>query len=255
MSKSPQPFVVTRHKDVKTFLLTLNVSCGLPSRVCHDWIRKSFQNLPDALTARREPKSKAAATTGALALIAYLKNNQAAPAVKSDVTVGQWLKLFTAIETSPRAARNVARNRPNSLATIADYESYYRLHVKDDAFSGLKMDSVDDDDALLFLGRLGAKRIQAGRPMAGTRTYEAVIKFVRMAFHEYGKTHQRWINPFQHLDPPQGIRHGRSDTLTDDEVARLFGPGVLLDGMERGVCAAMFPAGLRRAEIFALKPE
>ncbi|MDR1325601.1 MAG: site-specific integrase [Treponema sp.] len=91
--------------------------------------------------------------------------------------------------------------------------------------------------------------------MAGTRTYEAVIKFVRMAFHEYGKTHRRWINPFQHLDPPQGIRHGRSDALTDDEVVWLFSPGVLLDSMERGVCAAMFLAGLRRAEIFALKPE
>ncbi|MDR1325600.1 MAG: hypothetical protein LBK00_06155 [Treponema sp.] len=124
MSKSPQPFLVTRWKDAKTFLLTLNDSCGLPSRVCREWIRRSFQNLPDALVAYREPKSKAAATTGALALIAYLKNNQAAPAVKSDVTVGQWIELFTAPETSPRAARNMARNRPNSIDTIAGYESF-----------------------------------------------------------------------------------------------------------------------------------
>ncbi|MDR1324902.1 MAG: tyrosine-type recombinase/integrase [Treponema sp.] len=255
MSKSPQPFLVTRRKDAKTFPLTLNVSCGLPSRVCREWIRRSFQNLPDVLAAHRQPKSKAAATIGALALIAYLKNNQTVPVVKSDVTVGQWLELFTALETSPRAARNVARNRPNSIDTIADYESYYRLHVKDDAFSDLKMDSANDEDALLLLGRLGARQLHAGRPMAGTRTYEAVIKFVRMAFHEYGRTRQRWINPFQHLDPPQGIRHGRSDTLTDNEVVRLFAPGVLLDGMERGVCAAMFLAGLRRAEIVALKPE
>jgi integrase len=201
------------------------------------------------------PKTKAAALAGALALIAYIKNNRGAPAAKSELTVGQWLEQFTTIEASPRAARNVARNRPNSIATIADYESYYRLHIKSDDFTDLKMDSVDDDDALLFLGRLGARQLHSGRTMSGTRTFEGVIKFVRMAFREYGKTHRRWIDPFQHLDPPQGISHRRPDALSDDEVARLFVPGVLLDSMERGVCAAMFLAGLRRAEIFALKQE
>jgi integrase/recombinase XerD len=38
-------------------------------------------------------------------------------------------------------------------------------------------------------------------------------------------------------------------------VIKLFEPGVLQDTMELAVCGAMFLAGLRRGEIFALKPE
>jgi integrase len=35
----------------------------------------------------------------------------------------------------------------------------------------------------------------------------------------------------------------------------LFSPGVMRDTIELAICAAMFLSGLRRAEIFALKPE
>jgi integrase/recombinase XerD len=211
--------------------------------------------MPEALAMHRLPKTKAAATVGALALIADIKAGGDAPVIKVDITVGAWLEKFTSVEASPRAARNVSRNRPNSVATIADYESYYRLHIKDDDFTAFKMEGTDSDDALLFLGRLGSKQLHSKRTMAGTRTYEAVTKFVRMAFREYSKTHRRWTNPFQNLDPPQGISHKSPDALTDDEVAKLFAPNVLVDSMERGVCAAMFLSGMRRAEIFALKPE
>jgi integrase/recombinase XerD len=38
-------------------------------------------------------------------------------------------------------------------------------------------------------------------------------------------------------------------------MVRLFEPGVLKSALELAVCAAMFLSGLRRSEIFALKPE
>jgi integrase len=41
----------------------------------------------------------------------------------------------------------------------------------------------------------------------------------------------------------------------EDEVVTLFGDGVLKDTMELAVCSVMFLSGLRRSEIFALKPE
>ena len=40
-----------------------------------------------------------------------------------------------------------------------------------------------------------------------------------------------------------------------NEFVKLFYPEVLREPMEIAVCAAMFLSGLRRAEIFALKPE
>ncbi|MDR3160619.1 MAG: site-specific integrase [Spirochaetaceae bacterium] len=74
-----------------------------------------------------------------------------------------------------------------------------------------------------------------------------------MAFKEYQKKHKRWVNPFIDLDPPQ-LNTGERDALPEDEVLKLFAPGVLRDTMEPAVCAIMFLSGLRRAEIAALKP-
>jgi integrase len=48
---------------------------------------------------------------------------------------------------------------------------------------------------------------------------------------------------------------GQRGALTEEEVLSLFSPKVLLDTMEFAVCAAMFLAGLRRGELFALRPE
>jgi len=43
--------------------------------------------------------------------------------------------------------------------------------------------------------------------------------------------------------------------MEEEEVLKLFAPGVLQDSMEEAVCAAIFWAGLRRSEVFALRPE
>jgi integrase len=90
--------------------------------------------------------------------------------------------------------------------------------------------------------------------MGGTRTLAGVIIFVRMAFKIYQKKHARWLNPFQNLDPPR-LNNGSRDALPEDEMLRLFAPGVLKTTMELAVCAAMFLSGLRRAEIATLRPE
>jgi integrase len=88
-----------------------------------------------------------------------------------------------------------------------------------------------------------------------TETFEKIIKFIRMAFKEYQKTHQKWHNPFRDVEPPKNSRKVYRDALTEDEVVSLFGSGVLRDTMEPAICSAMFMSGLRRGEIFALRPE
>jgi integrase/recombinase XerD len=45
------------------------------------------------------------------------------------------------------------------------------------------------------------------------------------------------------------------DALPKDELLKLFEPRVLTTTMELAVCAAMFLSGLRRPEVFALRPE
>ncbi|MDR0525894.1 MAG: hypothetical protein LBG90_08520 [Spirochaetaceae bacterium] len=92
MSRLPKPFTVLRRGDSKTFQFTLNPTCGLPTRICREWQRVSFQNFPDALAQYRNPKNKSAAETGVYALIQYLKSELAQgdiphTAIK-DVTVG-----------------------------------------------------------------------------------------------------------------------------------------------------------------------
>jgi integrase len=90
--------------------------------------------------------------------------------------------------------------------------------------------------------------------MGGTRTFAGVIGFIRMTFHEYQKKNRKWFNPFQYIDPPIVNTRVR-DALPEDEMLKLFGPGVLKNTLELAVCAVMFLSGLRRSEIFALKPE
>jgi hypothetical protein len=46
------------------------------------------------------------------------------------------------------------------------------------------------------------KKKEGGGPIAGTRTYEIALRFVRMAFKEYGETHEAWRNPFDRIKLP-----------------------------------------------------
>jgi integrase len=201
------------------------------------------------------------AEAGALALIGFLKNGGPPARIPTDnITVGAWLEKFTSIEGNPRSARNVAKNRPYSMNTIIRYEGLWRVHIKGDSFTMLPMMEVEESDALEFISRLARKDmdrkdLKGKYKLAGTETLEKLIKFVRMAFKEYGRSHQKWHNAFRDIDPPKSTRMVYRDALTEDEVISLFGPDILQDVMDLAVCGAMFLARLRRGEIFALKPE
>jgi integrase/recombinase XerD len=258
MSKPQKPFTTPRRGDSRTFQLTINPTSGLPDKICREWQRKSFQDLPDGLSKYRNPRTKTAAEAGALALVQYLtkalEENNARRAPDGDITVGQWVEKFVNIETSPRTGRNAAKNRSYSPKTLDAYKTYFNTHIKGDPFAEIRMSEVDEEDVTVFTNRLSLKKKKNGDLLGGTRTSAGVIIFIRMAFKEYQKKHKRWLNPFQDLDPPQ-LNTGEHDALSEDEVLKLFAPGVLKDTMELAVCACMFLSGLRRAEIAALKPD
>jgi integrase len=258
MSKPQKPFSTPKRGDSKTFQLTINPVSGLPVRICREWRRKSFQDLPDALAQYRNPKTKSAAQAGAFALIQHLKKeleeNNARRAPSDNITVGEWIEKFTDIETSPRTGRNAAKNRPYSPDTLDTYRTYFNAHIKGDPLASMRMSEIDEEDIMVFTNRLSLKKKRDGASLGGTRTFAGVVIFIRMAFKEYQKKHKRWLNPFQDLDPPR-LALGERDALPEDEVLKLFAPGVLRDTMEIAVCAVMFLSGLRRAEIAALKPD
>jgi hypothetical protein len=64
MPRPQRPFTVKRRNDSKTFQFTINPASGLPRKICQDWRRRSFQDLPDTLALYRAPKNKTAAETG-----------------------------------------------------------------------------------------------------------------------------------------------------------------------------------------------
>ena len=259
MPKLPKPFNTPRRTDSKTYQLTLNYTCGLPERVCDEWKRRSFHDLPDELAQHRSPKTKAAAEAGAFAFIAYLKGKQEEGSARrvrfEDITVGAWISKFTAIETSPQAGVVASRNGPYSVGTLRNYKDYYENHIKaDQIFTKLAMAELEEDDAIGFCNRLSVKKLKDGRLMGGTRAFKGVMSFVTMAFNNYQRKNRRWINPFSYIDSPN-YKSKTRDALPEDEVIKLFEPGVLKTKTELVVCAAMFLSGLRRGEIFALKPE
>jgi hypothetical protein len=236
LMRTPRPFSTPRRNDSKTFQVTLNHTCGLPERVCAEWRRRSFLDLPDELAQYRNPKTKSAAEAGAVALVAYLKRKleegAAAHRVRvEDITVGAWIEKFTTIETSPRAGANAARNRPYSPDTVETYRDYYTTHIKGDPFTLLKMAEVEEEDTTEYITRLSAKRIDTrknkiGRPMGGTRTFAGVVIFIRMAFREYQKKNRKWPNPFQYANPP--LINGK----TRDARAKVFTFGYKKEGKE-----------------------
>lgn len=263
MPRSQEPFVVYKRDDSKTFGFTLNLTSGLPPRVCREWQRKSFSNFPPELLPYSMPKIKSDAKASVRVLIEFLKNAEEPKQLKKcNITVVDWIKKFTSITESPKAARLMSKNRPYSDGSVERLKGLYEVHMVGDLFMAMQMSEVESQDALAFLNRIGLRDLKGrykNRPckkkMVGTETYVKLIKFVRMAFREYGRDRPYWQNPFRDIEPPADIKYQERDTLSEKEMISLFRPGVLLDTMEVAVCATMFWAGLRRGEIFALRPE
>jgi integrase len=242
-------------------MLTLNPSSGLPPRVCAEWQRKSFAHFPDDLALYREPETMTAAENAAVAFILYLKNQLmigTATVSTENIKVGPWLERFISLDNNPRAARIMMEGSPYSAETIELYREKYVRYIKGDPFCGLKMAEIEQTDVLAFSGRLGLKekvKSRGGGIIAGTRTYEIAIRFIRMAFKEYGTTHENWRNPFERIKAPKARQAREPDILEENEFRKLFKPGIIPDPLDRALAAAMFWGGLRRGEIIGLKPE
>jgi hypothetical protein len=242
MPRPLKPFVVQKRKDTKTWTITINTTSGIPASSCRLWKRKSFQNLPVELVQYQNPKNKSAAEAGAFALIQYLSNSvaESKPVRSERITVGTWLEKFTKLNGNPHASRLIAKGRPYSIHTIKDYESKYKLYLEDDPCMAWRMDEIDETAMLEFISRMAERKMKDKVKMAGRRTFEIVLKFVRMAFKEYRKTHHEWTNPFIDIDSPTKLWNNREDILSEEEVVSLFRPAVLRDTMELAVCAAIF---------------
>ena len=257
MARPKSPYNYHKRKDTKKYQFSLNPSCGLPQRICNAWQRKSFQNLPDELAQFRDPKREADVKIALGALLVYLKKQyeegNAQKVLIEDITVGKWVEKFASIETSPRTAINNSKNRPPSIGTFETYKSYFN-RIKDDPIADLKMAELEEDDVTFFSTRLALQKKEDGSLIGGTRTHAGILIFLRMAFKNYQRKFPKWFNPFTGLDAPI-IINGKRDALPEDEVMKLFRPGVLKTTMELAVCSCIFLSGLRRAEVAALKPE
>lgn len=264
----PSPYTIRKRPDNGSWQITLTRASGLPREIYLQWTRRSFAKFPQALAQFREPTSRAQADRGALALLEYLSRGSGGSPGRGQ-TAGAWMRLFLDVATSPRAARLVAANRPYSPDTIAHYQDLFRVHLEGDPFLGISMAEIEQADVLAAMGRIAAHPVAEGKPrnagpgwkprkkrtLAGTRTFEIVFSFVRMTFREYQKAHPRWVDPFLSIDRPKPTQGEAREGLEEDEVARIFAPGILADEMERAIAAAMFWAGLRRSEIFGLMPD
>jgi integrase len=235
--------------------------------VCKEWFRRSFHHLPAELANFRNPQTKPEAKTAARTLIQYLKKileeeGSARRIIIADITVGDWLEKFTRAETSPRTGINASRNRSYSIDTLRGYRCLFTCHIQNDPITSLKMAEIEEEDILEYMTRLslkkkvigGKKKRETDIPIGGTRTFTGVVSFIKMAFEQYQRKNRRWLNPFSYMEKISKYKGKKRDALPEEEMIRLFEPGVLKTTMERAVCAVMFLSGLRRAEIFALKP-
>jgi len=245
-----------RSKKNRSFILTVNPESGLPSEMCQKWKRRSFAHLPAELLHFRYPTSKIAAENGAKALISFLEKEAAIGNVwryYDPVSIGSWLVRFISLENNPRAERLISKGIAYSPDTIALYKTYYNRYIEGDPFLDMDINKIDVPSARAFVARIGMKETKDKRILAGTRAFEITVSFVRMAFTEYWEDHQDWRNPFDRIDPPVRVKGRARDVLQEEEILKLFMPGVITDPLERAVAVAMFWAGLRRSEIFGLK--
>jgi integrase/recombinase XerD len=261
MPRIQRPFIVRKRTDTKKFIIVINPASGLPSHICKQWDRVSFSNFPPELSQYRDPKTKTVAENGALALIRYLNAQDIPPPPEppqvpaDEITVGNWLLKFTTLNDNPRSARLIAESLPYSPDTIEGYRQRYEQYLKGDPFLDLKMTKIEESDALSFVGRIGIKKTTDARTLVGTRTFVVLICFVRMAFNEYAKEHKTWLNPFNHIKAPKQKNSVSRDIIEGNEIIKLFAPDIIVDPLQKAVCTAMFFAGLRRSEIWGLKPE
>jgi hypothetical protein len=60
--------------------------------------------------------------------------------------------------------------------------------------------------------------LRADRLTGKNRGYSPAIKFVRMAFREYGSTHGKWLNPFAGIEAPIDPEEDSPEAIEEWEV-------------------------------------
>jgi hypothetical protein len=210
MPRTAGPYRVYRRHDTKKFIVTIYPASGLPIHVCEQWRRSSFSNLPPELAHLRDPRTRAAAESAVHVLVEFLKKRDLPPSLASihadDPTVGEWLAKFTSLDDNPRAARLIGEGVPYSAGTIELYRQSFEHHIKGDPFCDLSMSEINQAQALSFMAHTGNHDTKDGRKVAGTRAFEIVINFVRMAFREYWQEHPEWNNQFSRIKAPRKKR-------------------------------------------------
>lgn len=259
--------------DRKTWQFTLHEESGLAPEVCAQWRSKSFSTIPPAILSRfPNIRTRTGAERIVDALIEHLKGKEDAhPVVTHGTPVWEWINLFTKAETSPKAKKLIMQGKPYSPDTIRHMESLVRTHFDaKDPLMQMAMERVTSEDLTDFFATLAQKQFKDRPRLHGGDRTETIMKsvgdssmlgqvygFLRMTFHEFQLSHKRYYDPFVELERPH-YQGPRREGLEEEEVLKLFTvPGVFVKEpeLERAVCAAIFWAGLRRSEVFALQSD
>jgi integrase len=183
-----------------------------------------------------------------------VKSSDSGNDIDNNMTIGEWLFKFTALESNPKALKKDIEDKPYSLGTIRLYALYYRVIAKYPQFTCIKMNDITERDLLSFLGKLSKDKNRNGIEYKGTRAFHGIKCFLRMAFSEYEKkalSGALWNNPFKEIRMKK-FNHKPFDALQENEVKRLLSIN-FKKPLEKAICHVMFYCGLRKGEIFSLK--
>jgi hypothetical protein len=174
--KPARPFVVSLRKTKSpSFSFTLNPPSGLPPSACEKWKRKSFRNFPYELRDYSMPKNKAEAEKSVIKLISFLKKEPVESVIRgkggNNITVGEWVRLFTNIDGNPKALKKDIEGRPYSLGTVKNNQMWYKKIAKYTGFMNLKMNEVREADILGLLKLLSETKAKDGRDYKETRAF------------------------------------------------------------------------------------
>ena len=260
MSRIAGPYYIYRRRDTKRYQLTIYPVSGLPPEVCAKWVSKSFANLPIELAQYREPRTKAAARTGATLLIDYLKRQLSpamAPIVETVVInsgklsgkgfVEYLLGFWRADSTYTRKKAKVD-SEALSLAYIKGNQQDIEAHVKTyPGFRGLP------------LGALTAGMIEDWKlwviethELSGRRV-NAVISAMRVPIRYAVRRQELVVDPFASVDKARERLRERG-VLTKAEVEALTHAPIKSDRDQLAVLLAAL-CGMRRGEVRGLRWE
>lgn len=261
MSRIAGPYHIYRRPDTKRYQLTIYPVSGLPMEVCTKWVSKSFANLPPELAQYREPRTKAAAQTGATLLIDYLKRQlspvTAFPIVEtvainsgklSDKGFVEYLLDFWRIDGDYARKKVMVDGKALSRAYLKANRNDIETRVKTyHGFRDLPLNALTT--GLIEDWKLWAIETQK---LTGRRV-NAVIGAMRVPVRYAVKRQELAIDPFASVDKAREQLRERG-VLTRDEVSALVYAPIESDRDRLAVLLAAL-CGMRRGEVRGLRWE